>query len=319
MNNPKLITSTSPKNLLFWLASVGTITFIALVQWLVDWRSVFQAWQNVAWQALFIAATFVAASYAARVWRLMDFFPNTLSHHPKRATHLALLDHFFNQFGLPRQANNAFTAMMHRVSGIAYAESQSATLWFRLLDLHTLLCFLIYPLLVITPFRRLAVIVLALWLLIPLVIYATRHMLQRRFLGDDTNLGILAQQTLSGLPDNFIAFLKSWGITWLIWGTYLLGLAWFLRQLMPDHSFNVLILALVAGELALLIPLHSILKMPLYEVGVVFALFGFIGWQAALVHALNLHLFSLAVALIGGGIAWLFSDKTQQPSTMTKI
>ncbi|MEZ5479531.1 MAG: hypothetical protein R3E95_19250 [Thiolinea sp.] len=45
---------------------------------------------------------------------------------------------------------------MKRYFRIPYARSVSALLWFRLLDLHAILTFAIYPLLAVTPLRRFA-------------------------------------------------------------------------------------------------------------------------------------------------------------------
>lgn len=319
MNNPKLSPPQSASNWPNWLGVLIFLAFIIAVQWLVDWRTVLQDWSQVSWKALLPALLFILVSYAARTWRLIDFFPQPLAQQPKRAANLSLLDHLFNHLGLPRHPKTDFPARMHDTAKIAYLDSQSASLWFRLLDLHTLLCFLIYPVFAITPLRRLSFIIIALWLLVPLVIYLLRHRLQTHFVGQDSTFSILAQKTLTGLPNRFLAFLKSWGITWLVWGFYLTGLVWFARELVPNHSFNVLLMALVAGELALFIPLILPLRMPLYEAGVIVALSAFTGWQIALSTGLNVHFFSLAVALLGGLIGWLLSTKAQQPTDLTNV
>ncbi|MFZ1389526.1 MAG: lysylphosphatidylglycerol synthase domain-containing protein [Thiolinea sp.] len=280
------------------------IVFVAGVEYWIGWKSILQPWQALSWKQLLIAVALLLVSYGLRTWRVYDYFP-ALRAHPLGILRLTLLHNLFNNLLPARTGELSFPMMMRRYFDINYARSMSALLWFRFLDLHCILAFVIYPLLVVTPFRRITIPIMLLWMLIPPLVYLLRNKVELHFAGKSGRFSELAQQTLLGLPDTWMGFLKSWALTWLNWLVKLITLAWVLDQFIDSVTWNVLITAVVAGELTSVLPIHAPAGIGTYEAGIIAALLPFLKPAMATSAAINVHLFVLGSALIGGLIGWL--------------
>lgn len=274
------------------------------VEYWLGWQTILQPWAALSWKQLLIAVMLLLISYGLRTWRLYDYFPS-LHPYPIATLRLTLLHNLFNNLLPARTGELSFPMMMRRYFEVNYAKSVSALLWFRFLDLHCILAFAIYPLLVVTPLKRLAIPIILLWMLIPPLVYLLRHQVERHFAGKTGRISALAQQTLFGLPDSVRSFLKSWAFTWLNWLVKLLTLAWVLDQFIDGVTWNVLITAVVAGELTSVLPLHAPAGIGTYEAGIIAALVPFLTPAIATSAAINVHLFVLGSALIGGLVGWL--------------
>jgi uncharacterized membrane protein YbhN (UPF0104 family) len=299
IDSPKLpswLSKTLP-----WLV---LILLVAGVEYWLGWKTILQPWQALSWKQLLIAVVLLLVSYGLRTWRLYDYFP-ALRSRPLPTLRLTLLHNIFNNLLPARTGELSFPMMMKRYFDINYAQSVSALLWFRFLDLHCILAFAIYPLLVVTPLRRLAIPIILLWMLIPPLVYLLRNKVELHFVGKSGRFSELAQKTLFGLPNTVVGFLKSWGITWLNWLVKLLTLAWVLDQFIDGVTWNVLITAVVAGELTSVLPLHAPAGIGTYEAGIVAALIPFLTATVATSAAINVHLFVLGSAIIGGLVGWL--------------
>lgn len=280
------------------------ILFIVGVEYWLGWKSILQPWAALSWQQLLVAVALLLVSYGLRTWRLYDYFIE-LRAHPLASLRLTLLHNLFNNLLPARSGELSFPMLMKRYFDINYAKSVSALLWFRFLDLHCILAFAIYPLLVVTPLRRLAIPIMLLWMLIPPLVYLLSNRVELYFAGKDGRLSELAQKMLFGLPNTVVGFLKSWGLTWLNWIVKLFTLAWVLDQFIDGVTWNVLITAVVAGELTSVLPIHAPAGIGTYEAGIIAALLPFLTPAAATSAAINVHLFVLGSAIIGGMVAWL--------------
>lgn len=284
-----------------WLV---VILFVLGVEYWLGWKNILQPWTNLSWKQLLIAVALLLVSYGLRTWRLYDYFP-ALRPYPVACLRLTLLHNVFNNLLPARTGELSFPMMMKRYFGINYAHSVSALLWFRFLDLHCILAFAIYPLLVVTPLRRLAIPIILLWMLIPPLVYLLRNKIELHFIGKNGRLSELVQKTLFGLPNTTLGFLKSWALTWLNWLVKLLTLVWVLDQFIDGVTWNVLITAVVAGELTSVLPIHAPAGIGTYEAGIIAALLPFLSLVTATSAAINLHFFVLGSAIIGGLVGWL--------------
>jgi hypothetical protein len=92
-------------------------------------------------------------------------------------------------------------------------------------------------------------------------------------------------------------------MTWASWMVKLLTLAWLLGQFLPDVTWNMRLTAVVLGELASGLPLFIPLNAGLYEGGIIAGLLPVSAVQSSAIAAINVHLFVLAVMLVGGLVA----------------
>lgn len=292
-----------------WLYTVAWLMvpiFIGAVGYWPGWPTILETWTQVRVMEGLVALLLLLLACALAAWRLYDYFPQEMMGKWLTSLRLTLLHNLQTQFHPVRAQSSLFPKLMKDYFGIDYARALSAQLWLRLLDIHALLTFAFYPLLVVTPLKRLALPLIVLWMLLPILLYLLRNRIEIHFAGKDGTLSQLAQQTLFGLPDNWGEFWRCWLMTWVIWMVKLVTLAWLLGQFLPDVSWNMLLLGVVAGELALSLPIYLPARLGIYEAGILFGLLAAtVSIPMALGGAINLHLFLMVAALLGGMIGWL--------------
>ncbi|UOG92131.1 MAG: flippase-like domain-containing protein [Candidatus Thiothrix sulfatifontis] len=291
-----------------WLVLV---LFIAGVEYWLGWKTVLEPWMSFSWTQGVIALALLVVSYALRAWRMYDYFPQQLGGQWLQTWRLMLIHNALNNVLPARTGELSFPVMMKRYFGVGYAHSVSALAWFRFLDLHAILAFAIFPLLVVTPLKRVAVPLMVLWLLLPIVVYLLRNRIEVAFAGKDGMFSQLAQQAMYGLPDSWGEFWRSWVMTWANWGVKLITLAWLLGQFLPTLSWNMLLTGVVGGELTSVLPIHAPGGFGTYEAGVIAALSPVMSMQAATVGAVNVHLFVLGSSLVGALVGWLIPLKVK--------
>lgn len=108
----------------------------------------------------------------------------------------------------------------------------------------------------------------------------------------------------AGLPGDKQLFRRSWAWTLANWLAKLGAFAALLALLGAIPPLPA-ILGAIGGELTSVLPVHGIAGAGSYEAGIVAAMLPYaIPAETALGAAVNLHLFLLALTLIGGGIAY---------------
>lgn len=348
------------QHLLPWLI---VIAFISLIEWLLGWQTLLTSWQQLTWQEGFIAILLMLISYQLRTWRLYDYFqlgqhranafPLKTEANPQDhisqtkqtsltflqrlrqfsfAFRLVLLHNVFNNLLPARSGELSFPLLMKRYFALDYSHTVAALLWFRLLDLHSILLILLLPVLAwFLPIWLASVIWLVFllipWLMFHLQCYFYRHLQQKsQSLAEQTPRWVkLGLKIVNGLPQQTRAFWRSWLLTLLNWSVKLLILAWLLLQLAEiTLPFDIALSAVIGGELTSVLPFHAPAGVGTYEAGLVAVLSatnsfswlplqGTLSVQAAMILAINVHLFVLSTSIFGGLIAWFMPKPT--PST----
>jgi uncharacterized membrane protein YbhN (UPF0104 family) len=300
------------KLVLSWLL---LLVFVAAVQHWIGWQTVLAPWLQFSWVQGLIALALLVLTYALRAWRMFDYFPQYLSGKWFATWRLMLIHNVLNNVLPARTGEVSFPLLMKRYFDVSYAHSVSALLWFRVLDLHAILSFAIFPLLVITPLKRFAMPIMLFWLLLPIVLYVLHHRIEIWFAGKDGKLSQFAQQAMYGLPDNWGEFWRSWFMTWANWLVKILTLAWLLGQFAPGASWNLLLTSVVGGELTSVLPIHAPGGFGTYEAGIIAPLSRIIDMKVATIAAVNLHLFVLGSSLVGGLLGWFMPLKASMAQT----
>ncbi len=296
------------KVVLSWLI---LILFVVGVQYWIGWQTILQPWTTFSWAQGLLALALLVLSYALRAWRMYDYFPQYLTGQWFATWRLMLIHNVLNNLLPARTGEASFPLLMKRYFGVSYAHAVSALLWFRLLDLHAILVFALYPLLVVTPLKRLAMPIMLLWMVLPMGVYMLHNRLEVWLAGKDGKLSMIAQQAMYGLPDNWGEFWRSWLMTWANWLVKLLTLAWLLGQFVPGASWNLLMTSVIGGELTSVLPVHAPGGFGTYEAGILLPLSRIIDAKVAATGAVNLHLFVLGSSMLGGLLGWLIPLKTK--------
>jgi len=286
------------KILLLWLIF---FSFILAVEYFFGWQEILAPWKTLSPSAIVIAILLFLLSYQIRTWRLYDYFLPHTKGNWLAALRLMLLHNILNNLLPARSGEVSFPLLMKRYFAVEYSHSIPALLWFRLLDLHTLLSVGAIAWVTTQSMRYLPL--LAVWLLLPLVFYYLKTIIRQKI------SHTFVTKVLDGLPQNYAEFWRNYCLTWLNWTVKIAVLAWLLAQfLMIDTAY--LFSSVIAGELSSVLPFHAPGGVGTYEAGMVAPLLAVSDINTATKAAINVHLFMLFSSILGGLIGWLLPVKT---------
>jgi uncharacterized membrane protein YbhN (UPF0104 family) len=287
------------------LGSGILLGFAVFIQAYIGWAALLAPWRSLAAGPLAGAIILVFLSYGLRAWRVYDYFQQPMAGRFGLCLRLSLQHNLLNNLLPMRTGEVGFPVLMARYFDIPARRSLPALLWFRLLDLHTLLTLG----LVIAGGRllggALTLLLTALWLLVPWLAFR----LYRPWLGAigqrPGRLWALLRDILHSLPHDAGHFWRAWLWTVLNWLVKLAVFAWVLQRFaaLPWAAAWV---GVAAGDLTSVLPIHGVAGAGTYEAGVVAGLVPFrVDAATALQAAVNLHLFVLGCTLLSGVVSLL--------------
>lgn len=292
----------------FVLSVAIAVIFIAFVEWYLGWAVLLRPWSTVEWHWLALGVILYLLTHFFRALRLHDYFRESVRGHLLACLGLVLRHNLFNNLLPMRSGEAAFPVLMSRTFGIPLGRSLPGLLWFRLLDLHSLIL-LAAPLLLTQMHWGGVVILTALWLMLPPMAsrLATRFGPQERSGGALVRRIIIA--ALGSVPRDRSIFWRTQLWTLANWSLKLAVLGWILVLFVPLPP-QMAVLGAIGGELSSVLPLHGIAGLGTYEAGVTAMLAVSDLTPKQLVNgAVNLHLFILGVTLLGGGIALMLPSR----------
>jgi hypothetical protein len=291
------MTTQLVKTILAWLIFIA---FIVAVESYWGWNIILAPWKTLSYTSIIIAILLFLLSYQLRTWRLYDYFLPHTSGRWVTALRLMLLHNILNNLLPARSGEISFPLLMKRYFTVDYIHSIPALVWFRLLDLHTLLSIglIVWTISQSGQYPIAYLFLTGLWLLLPLIFYTLKNYLRINI----SQTFII--KVLDGLPQTNVKFWRNWLLTSLNWLLKLTVLAWLLGQfLMVDITY--LISSVITGELSSVLPFHAPGGVGTYEAGMVAPLLAIIDIEKATQAAINVHLFMLFSSIIGGLIGWL--------------
>lgn len=274
------------------------VIFVVITEALVGWRSIVYPWLFIDRPMLIVAgAGLVGLSYVLRALRLYRYFH--LRHDFGLCLRL-MLQHNLLVNVLPfRTGELAFPVLMKRYFQASPAQSVPALLWLRILDLHVLVLLMV-AISAILVSAVLASIAAALWIAVLLFSYYGSHKLSSMLDERPGRISRTLRHALLAVPARLHDFVESWLLTLANWLLKLGIFAWIIK-LFSAAEYEISLAGTFGGELTAILPINGFAGMGTYEGGVVAAMTA-LGTTVndALTGAVNLHLFLLSVALIGG-------------------
>ena len=281
--------------------------FAAFVQWYLGWPALMAPWARLPLAATGTAAALMAASYGVRALRLYDYFSSMHGRFPL-ALKLTLQHNAWNNLLPMRSGEASFPILMARYFGTPAAESLPALLWFRVLDAHTLAAAALGALGGLWLNRGAAAALFVIWMSLPWLLYRLggRHAVLLDARPVHGRWLRTWRRLLAGLPLARGAFWRAWAWTGINWVVKFAALVWLLRQFQP-MPLAAAILGVAAGDATSVLPIHGVAGLGTYEAGIVAGLAASgvsPGATAALKGAIDLHLFVLSAAVLGGALSF---------------
>jgi uncharacterized membrane protein YbhN (UPF0104 family) len=291
------------------LAVIILVAFVAFVEIYFGWWRLLAPWRDISAMAILAAVALTFLTYWLRALRVYDYYRLEMHGRFLACVRLTLLHNLLNNLMPMRTGELSFPVLMARDFRVPPTHSVPVLLWFRLMDLHTLALFALLTLgghlLGWVP----AVLLSVIWLLLLPVAQRLAPGL-RDTLGDpDGGRGRrLLYRAFDALPGAPAAFWRAWAWTFANWLLKLAVFVWVLG-LFLEAPVAAGWLAVIAGDLTSVLPVHGVAGAGTYEAGVVAALLPFgVSGEAALTAAVNLHLFVLGSTILGGLLVPLLPD-----------
>ncbi|AHK80233.1 membrane protein [Ectothiorhodospira haloalkaliphila] len=281
--------------------------FVVFVELAYGWSRVLAPWAELSWGLVIVAALLAGLTYVLRTLRLYDYYRPVMRGRFGACLRLTLTHNLLNNLLPMRTGELSFPLLMARYFQVPPLNSVPVLLWFRLMDLHTLGFFALLALgshaLGVGPALALSLMWLA---TLPLIRRMAPFLIARIEPWEDRRLASLMLRALQALPESPRAFWRAWGWTMGNWAVKLAVFVWVLA-LFLEAPAPALWLAVIAGDLTSVLPVHGVGGAGTYEAGVMAALLPFgVSAQDALAAAINLHLFLLGSTLVAGALVpWL--------------
>jgi hypothetical protein len=293
------------------------IGFIAVIEHYFTWSKILSPWYKLDRSDLLVTVLLIFTSYWARTMRIYYYFINEMRHSLSECMKLVLHHNMLNNLLPMRTGEISFPVLMSRYFNIPASRSIPTLLWFRILDLHTLLGITIIALAGFFYNYIVAFLLFAVWMTAPVIFFKTNKSLIKK-LGPQTNnrFQALLLTGLTSLPQNSRDFFHVWGWTWLNWSIKMSVSAWIIL-LFLDTSINIAYIGAITGDLTSVLPIHGIAGFGSYEAGVLAGFLPFDTYNTienkadALQAAVSLHLIILGSSLIGGAVAFLIPGKSR--------
>lgn len=284
------------------------IAFIAVVQWYLGWGTLLAPWRALSWDGLAVAAALLLVSYWLRALRFYHYFQHQMHGRFRHCMKLMLQHNLFNNLLPMRSGELSFPVLMARYFDIPLLNSMAALLWFRLMDLHTLLAAALAAAAGLWLDTTLTLVLFTVWMTLPWLCFrASGYLLQRIQQRPLTRMTELGQRLLTGFPTTPAAFRRAWAWTVANWAVKLAVLVWVLRQFAAVATDTAL-LGVIAADLTSVLPVHGVAGAGTYEAGALAVLVpGGLSTATALGAAVNLHLFVLGGAVLGGAASLMIN------------
>lgn len=283
--------------------SIGVLlAVIALVQYFVGWQRVAAAWLAAGPVPIAGCFALLVGSYAARATRIglaLAPRPPFLTLLRVTTIHLAAIN------TLPARAGEfALPWLLARECGRRFGDGIALLFWIRLLDVQVL--GMLAAAIVLAPTGQAPAAVGAIAALVgPVAVWAALQRPGWVRIGTQGRLGRLFHTVRDHAPPGLVAYLHLGAWTLAAWLLKFAALGAWLTALTGMEPGTAL-LAVVAAEVAALIPVQGPAAAGTYEAAVTATLVAAgIPAAAALSAAVSLHLFVLGSSLLCGGISWV--------------
>jgi len=292
------------------------LAVVAGVQWLVGWDRIASAWLAAGAPAIAGCFALMVASYAARAVRIglaLAPRPPLLTLFRVTTIHLAAIN------TLPARAGEfALPWLLARECGRRFGEGLALLFWIRLLDVQVL--GMLAAAIVLAPTGQApAALGAAAALIGPIALWAVlRHPWWRRRVPDSGKLGRVLHVVRDHAPPGAAAYLHLGGWTLAAWLLKFTALGLWLTAVTTLDPATAL-LAVVAAEVAALIPVQGPAAAGTYEAAVTAALAASgVPAATALAAAVSLHLFVLGSSLVCGALSWIATARRTAPEADTR-
>ncbi len=299
--------SRRPLDPAYLLGGIILLAFIAFVQWYIGWSALLRPWTHLSFAAVAVAAALVMASYGVRALRLYDYCRDQMQRRFHLALKLTLQHNLWNNMLPMRTGEASFPLLMARYFYIPLMISVSTLLWFRVLDMHTLVACALAALGGLWLNGAAAAALLAVWMALPWAGYrlGIRRAGRMGEIHATAGLSRLLHHLAASLPASPRDFWRAWGWTLVNWGVKFAGLVWVLQQFIHG-PLAAAVLGVIAGDSTSVLPIHGVAGAGTYEAGIVAGLTAAaagIPTPTAVAGAVNVHLFILSAAVVGGALS----------------
>ncbi len=288
-----------------WLARLLALAlvcgYVLLIQWAWGWSTILEQWQSWSWLEFVTVLMFMLLTYFIRGIRVWEYFRHQAQVGLMASYKLTLLHNLANNLLPMRSGEASFPLLMKSYFGLSLSRTTGALLWFRLLDMHTILLIGSAFWLASIGTNILTWMAWFVFLLMPFAVLPAKSFISNKILYRlPEKPGALLQKLLQGMPDSRRMLFRSALLTWANW---ILKLCLFALVVLifTNLSWLQAMVGAIGGELSSILPIHAPGGIGTYEAGVIAgATLSGADAQQALQGGVNLHILLIIGTLVGG-------------------
>lgn len=285
------------------VGSLISAVFMTFVITYVGFDNLTNAWSKLDVTIGVFGIVLLFLSYALRALRIFDHFHGVPGLSFSYCMKITFYHNFLNNFLPMRIGEFSFPVLLSHYSSIKVPCSISALIWFRVLDLHAILCIgsaaITQQLFGSWP----ALAILTLMAPLPLFVSSFRGWsLGKLSAHCNTAFAGIAHTMVEAIPSKTWDVCRTLLLTWINWILKLLALAWVLTSFSETKPATAA-WSVLLGELTSVLPIHSFGGFGTYEGGIIAGLLpSGESLELSLEAAFNTHLFVLGVSVIAGAL-----------------
>ncbi|MCG8610708.1 MAG: flippase-like domain-containing protein [Pseudomonadales bacterium] len=280
------------------VAIILLIALIFVVQWSVGWKQLIVPWFTISPGVLVPAFLLVFLSQVVRALRVQLLFKQDLGWALGGLFKVSAWHTAVNNLFPFRSGELSFPLLMQQRYGFPLLQSGVGLLYLRLLDLHCLCCVALVAFTVVQKSLVLILMFLVVLLCLPLLVRGRPLLAEiARRARPDSFVAKFFRQLLA-MPLSFSVLAQIYGLTVLVWGIKLVAFL-LVMQVFIQVEWGAMVLAIIAGDLSSVLPVHGVAGAGSYEAAMLLILKPLgVNFESALQSAVNIHLFLLGSSIL---------------------
>jgi len=286
----------------YLLALIICVAFFVFIQKYTGWDEVIHLIIKLNFSTIIILFLLIFSSYITRALRIYYYFNSDYQGSFKTYLKISVYHNFLNNILPMRTGELSYPFLLKKNLDMSIKNSSSSLIWFRFLDLITLITLILLVQITISTLLSQSTFfyfIIGLSFIAPAILFYSAKYISIP-LDSNSNLFVkLLNFLVTSIPKTTKGLISSWFFTISTWFLKLSVFAWFISSSLQIDLSNGL-LAAIASEFTSILPIHSFAGFGTYEAGIIGTLAhqDLTDTKAIVVSATSLHLIILTSTIL---------------------
>jgi len=286
------------------------VVFLVFIQQYIGWESVFLQLEKLSLTTLSLIFIILSLSYITRALRIYFFFNSSYPDSFTTYLKISIYHNFFNNFLPMRAGEISYPILLKKNLGISLRKSTKSLIWFRALDLCSLVALVIFILNTYIYQPGIFYLFSILIFILPIILfYSVKYYSTSNYTGNNVFLKAV-NFIITSIPTSKTDLISSWVFTQITWVLKLSVFTFFISfTLQIDLTSSLL--ATISSEFTSILPIHSFAGFGTYEAGIIAVLApqNIANTKAIVASSTSLHIIILTSTMLSAMIFLFVHNK----------